>query len=423
MNETGGSSSPPSQKPTPQVAGAAFAVVVLTAMNLLNYIDRWIPSAVKQPLKDDLHLTDDQTGTLLLAFVWVYMFASPLFGSLAERMSRKVLIAIGVAVWSLASAAGAFCHTYDQLLVARGVVGIGEAAYATISPALLADYFPPERRNRIFTVFYIATPVGSAIGFLLGGQLNALWGWRAAFLICGLPGLLAAALALFIREPRRGQFDADSPPAPPWGEALKQLLRNRLYVCTVAGYTLVTFATGAVTDWFATHLLRNRGFTLADADSLVGMAAVIGGLVGTIAGGLVGDKLKGKTRHPYLAVSALSLVPAAVLVTAAIYFVAQPAAVAVAIVLGMIFFMMYNAPVNAMIVNSVDVGLRTRAFGLSILSIHLLGDAASPKIVGKISDATGSLETALVIVPIFIVLGGLVWAWGWRALPENLPGA
>jgi MFS family permease len=405
-------------RPSPRAA--VFAVVVLTAMNLLNYIDRWVPSAVKEPLKKDLDLSDGQTGFLLTAFVWVYMLASPLFGSLAERVSRKVLIAGGVAVWSVASASAALCHDFPSLLAARGAVGVGEAAYATIAPALLADYFPAERRNRIFTIFYLATPVGSAIGFILGGQLEAAYDWRAAFLICGLPGLAVALLALFIKEPPRGQFDLDKSPAPGWGEALQRLTKNRLYVCVVLGYTAVTFATGAVTDWFVTYLLRNRGFKLEDADALIGKAAVIGGLVGTITGGFLADRLKGRTRHPYLAVSALSLIPAAILVSVAIYVAHEATAISASIVVGMIFFMMYNAPINAMIVNSVDAGLRTRAFGLSILSIHLFGDAASPYLVGKLSDATGgNLALALGIAPLTILVGCAVWLWGWRRLPEE----
>ena len=408
----------PESKKAP-VAGAAFAVVVLTAMNMLNYIDRWIPSAVKLPLMKDLGLNGEQTGDLLTAFVWVYMVASPVFGSLAGRMSRKVLVAAGVAIWSIASASGAFAHDYWSLMAARALVGIGEAAYATIAPALLADYFPPDKRNRVFTFFYLATPVGSAIGFTLGGTLDAAYGWRSAFLICGLPGLLAAALALFIKEPPRGNFDEDKGPEPSWPTALKALAKNKIYLVTVAGYTAITFATGAVTDWFATYVVQVRGMQLAKADFLVGIAAVIGGIVGTLVGGMVGDFLKGKTKHPYLAVSGLSALPAAVFVGFAIYGAVEPTMIAVSIVVGMIFFMMYNAPVNALIVNSVDAGLRARAFGLSILSIHLFGDALSPKVVGKISDATGDLGLALVLAPVFIVVGMVIWLVGWRMLKAD----
>lgn len=399
----------------PSVEGALFAVVVLTAMNLLNYIDRWVPSAVKDLFKEDLKLTDAQTSLPLSAFIIVYMIASPIFGSLADKAPRKVLIAFGVAAWSLATAAAAFADSFVTLLVARAAVGIGEAAYATIAPAILADYFPPEKRNRIFTIFYIATPVGSAIGFVLGGVLGEHWGWRTAFLAVGLPGLLVALLALVMRDPPRGQFDVEQAPAPPWGEALRQLGKNARYLYTVGGYVLVTFATGGIADWFATYLSRHRGFELGAAAGAIGQASVIGGIAGTALGGVLADKLKGRVREPYFFVSAVAMFPAALLAAVALYGVKTPMGIVVCITFAQVFLWMYNAPVNAMIVNAVDAGMRARAFGLSILAIHVLGDVLSPPLIGAISDATeGNLPLALALVPVFIVLGGIVWLVGWR---------
>ena len=274
------------------VAGATFAVIVLTAMNLLNYIDRWVPSAVKDLIKADLHLDDRQTALPLSAFLVVYMLASPVFGSLAGRMSRKHLVALGVALWSLATAAAALAGSFTTFLLARAAVGIGEAAYATIAPSILADFFPPSKRNRVLTLFYVATPVGSALGFVLGGALGQHYGWRAAFLACGLPGLLVALLALAMREPPRGHFDAPDAAvaSPTWPSALRSLAKNPRYLIAVAGYTLVTFATGGVADWFATFLARERHLALAHADGLVGTATVVGGLGGTIVGGLLADR-------------------------------------------------------------------------------------------------------------------------------------
>lgn len=399
----------------PVVEGALFAVVVLTAMNLLNYIDRWVPSAVKDLFKEDLKLTDAQTSLPLSAFILVYMIASPIFGSLADKAPRKLLIAFGVAAWSLATAGAAFAQGFASLLVARAAVGIGEAAYATIAPAILADYFPPEKRNRIFTIFYIATPVGSAIGFVLGGVLGEHWGWRTAFLAVGLPGLLVALLALLMRDPPRGQFDDEKLESPPWGEALRRLARNARYLYTVGGYVLVTFATGGIADWMATYLSRHRSFELGAAAGAIGQASVIGGIAGTALGGILADRLKGRVREPYFFVSAVSMFPAAALCAVALYVAESPAAIVVSITVAQVFLWMYNAPVNAMIVNAVDAGLRARAFGLSILAIHVLGDVLSPPLIGVISDATdGNLPMALSLVPVFIVLGGCVWLIGWR---------
>lgn len=407
----------------PAAPGAMFALCVLTLMNMLNYVDRWVPSAVKELLKDDLKLTDAQTSLPLTAFIFVYMVASPIFGALAERHNRRVLIALGVASWSLATAAASFAIGFKSLLVARAAVGIGEAAYATLAPAVLADFFPPERRNRVFTVFYVATPVGSAIGFALGGLLGEHFGWRTSFLAVGLPGLLVAALALLMKDPVRGAFDEKPPEPVSWPQAIRQLAKNRVYLMTVAGYTAVTFATGGIADWLPTFLARVRGMVLSQAAYAVGVSAVVGGLAGTALGGFFADRVVKLTRQPYLAVSGLAMLPAVILTTVALFVLHAPMAIVGCMVAAQVFIWAYNSPVNALLVNSVEPGLRARAFGLSILCIHLFGDVLSPPLIGMVSDATGSLESALIMVPITVALGGLIWIIGWRTLPEVSPAA
>jgi MFS family permease len=401
------------------VEGAALAVVILTTMNLLNYIDRWVPSAVKDLFKKDLNLTDAETSLPLSAFILVYMVASPIFGTLAEKGPRKLIIAFGVAVWSLATAGAAFADGFVSLLVARSFVGVGEAAYATIAPAIISDFFPPEKRNKIFTIFYVATPVGSAIGFALGGYLGEHWGWRTAFLACGLPGLLVAAFALVMKDPPRGQFDANKEAPPPWSKALAMLARNKQFVLTVAGYTAVTFATGGIADWFPTFLSRDRGMQMGEAGFLVGVVTVVGGLGGTILGGIIADKVKRYTRQGYLAVSGLAMIPAVLLAIVAIYVVRAPMAILGCILFAQIFLWAYNAPVNALLVNSVSAGMRARAFGLSILCIHLFGDVASPPLIGALNDEINNLPLSLAMVPIAIAVGSLIWIIGWRTLPDD----
>src|ERR1051325_4474371 len=281
-------------------------------MNLLNYIDRYVPSAVKDLFKKELHFSDLQTSLPLTAFVIVYMLTSPLFGGLADRRSRKFLIAGGVALWSLATAGAALATGFFSFIFARALVGIGEAAYATISPSLLSDYFPPARRNRILTIFYVAIPVGAALGFTIGGIVGNAYGWRASSLVCGLPGLLAAGLALAIREPPRGGFDREVLAAVPgWPEALRRLRSTAPYVIAVAGYVAVTWAGGGMADWFAPFLHRYRGMNVAEAGSLTGAATVVGGLAGTLTGGLLADWLKKRSSSPYLMLSCISMIPAA----------------------------------------------------------------------------------------------------------------
>lgn len=404
------------------VKGSLFAVVILTGMNLLNYLDRYVPSAVKPLFQEELGLTDAQTAWPLTAFIVVYMLTSPLFGAMADRFPRKGLVAAGVALWSLATAAAAFAWGFWSFLFARALVGVGEAAYATLSPSLIADYYPPERRNRILTFFYVAIPVGAALGFVLGGVLGAAYGWRTAFLICGLPGVALALLVLLIKEPPRGQFDEQAQlPVPDWKQALGVLRRTPVFVWTVAGYTAVTFASGALADWFPTFLSRHRGFDLAEAGSLVGTTAVVGGLGGTLLGGLAADWLKGRTRQPYLALSAGSIALCAVFAVLTLMATSK-LAITVCMFAAQLFLWFYNGPVNALIVNSVASQLRARAVSISILSIHLFGDAISPPIVGMIADATGSLPMGIALVPVALAIGALVWARAWRKLPEP-PGA
>ncbi len=400
------------------VEGARWAVIVLTGMNLLNYIDRFVPSAVKDLFKVDLGLTDAQTSYPLTAFVIVYMLTSPLFGALADHVPRKRLIAAGVALWSLATAAAAFATGFWTFLLARALVGVGEAAYATLAPPMLADFFAPARRNRVLTVFYVAIPVGAALGFVLGGVIGAHWGWRAAFLVCGLPGLLAAAAALAIKDPGPGAWEVVPPgPAVGWPEALRTLLRTPTYLYAVAGYTAVTFAAGGMADWFPAYLTRYRGMDVAAAGSLIGTVTVAGGLAGTALGGWLADRLKGRTRNAYLALSACSMVPAAACAALALVVPAGPL-VGVTMFFAQFFLWFYNGPINTIIANAVGASMRARAFALSILSIHLFGDAISPPIIGVISDQTGTLLPGVALVPAFMLLGAVIWGIGWRRLPE-----
>jgi len=404
------------RKPSQVPQGAGFALAVLTAMNLLNYLDRYVPSSVKDLFKKDLGLTDTQTSLPLTAFVIVYMITSPVFGSLADKWPRKVLIASGVALWSLATAAASLAHSFAVFLLARALVGVGEAAYATLSPPLLADFYPAERRNRVLTIFYIAIPVGSALGYILGGQVGVLLGWRWAFLIAGLPGLAAAALVLLVKEPGRGRFDIDAGAQPPaWPTALRLLASNREYVLAVAGYTAVTFASGALADWFPTFLNRHRAMGLVQADWLTGFSAVVGGLAGTITGGRVADALKRFTRHPYLAVCAVGTGMATLLACGALLATSRPIIIAF-IFAAQFFLWWYNAPINAVLVNTVPSAMRARAFSLSILCIHLLGDAISPTVIGVVSDRSG-LSFAIALVPVMLGVGAVIWAWAWRKLP------
>ena len=403
----------PGQSPSP---AARRALLVLTAVNLLNYVDRWVPAATKTLWQGELHLTDAQSALPASAFVVVYMLAGPLAASLADRWGRARLIASGVAVWSVATALAAFAHGAAALVVSRSLVGVGEAFYATLGPALLADLFPAARRNRALTLFSMAIPVGSALGYGLGGFVGARLGWRAAFLVCGLPGLVAALFCARLSEPR-SEATADGP-GPSWRAALERLARNRAYVFAVAGYAAVTFASGALADWFPAHLVRLGLFDVGTAGLVVGATGVVGGVIGTLAGGLGADRLRAVTRQSAFALSGGTMMLSAGAAVLCLVSTSR-SSVVLWVALTQLLLWAYNGPINAVIVTVVDRTLVTRAVGLSLLCIHLFGDALSPTLVGWLSDRTGSLAGALLLVPLAMAVGAGAWLWAWRRLPEG----
>src|SRR6266403_1231252 len=226
---------------------ARVGLIVLTFINLFNYLDRWIVAALAESVKhSELHLSDTQLGSLMTGFLIVYMLAAPLFGRLGDTRSRSRLLAIGVAIWSAATALAGLSRSYFGLFAARAAVGIGEAAYGTISPALLADYFPRQQRGRVFAVFFAAIPIGSALGYIVGGLVDRYFGWRQAFFVAGIPGLVLAFLALRLYDPPRGCQDSAAEAPASARSAYRTLIRNPAYLLTVLGYAAYTFAIGAL---------------------------------------------------------------------------------------------------------------------------------------------------------------------------------
>jgi len=403
------------------------ALAVLTLINLFNYLDRWIVAALAESMKhSELRLSDTQLGSLMTGFIIVYMIAAPLFGSLGDARSRPRLLGLGVAIWSVATALAGLATSYASLFAARAAVGVGEAAYGTISPALLADYFPRERRGRVFAIFFAAIPVGSALGYIVGGLVDHYFGWRQAFFVAGVPGLVLAALALRLYDPPRGAQDsvvgsASHAHAVSLGGAARAayaaLVRNRPYVLTVLGYAAYTFAIGALAFWTPSFLERTRGIPKAQATVQFGAIVVVTGFIGTYAGGWIGDYFLRVSRQAYLWVSGLVTLVAAPLTLLALA-APRPAVYWTAIVAAELCLFASTGPINSAIVNVVSPHMRATAVALSIFTIHLLGDVPSPSLVGLLSD-TRSLGEAVLIIPLAVLVGGMIWTyaawWGGRA--------
>lgn len=413
--------SPPVERDLTRLGRTALAV--LTLINLFNYLDRWIIAALVESIKhSELRLSDKQIGLLFSGFIVVYLFTAPVFGSLGDTKSRTRLLAFGVAVWSVATALAGLARGYTSLLLARATVGVGEAAYGTISPALLADYFDRDRRGRVFAIFFAAIPIGSALGYIVGGLVDHYFGWRQAFFVAGVPGLVLAVLALRLYDPPRGAQDPESAPASAGhsisvGRAARAayaaLLRNRPYVLTVLGYAAYTFAIGALAFWTPSFLERIRGIPKAQATVQFGAVVVVTGFVGTYTGGWIGDYYLRTSRQAYLWVSGIATLAAAPLTLVALA-VARPPVYWAAMVAAELLLFASTGPINSAIVNVVPPAIRATAVALSIFAIHILGDVPSPWLVGVLSDAR-TLGEAVLIIPVAVLAGGLIWTYAaWR---------
>ncbi|MBI4574507.1 MAG: MFS transporter, partial [candidate division NC10 bacterium] len=388
----------------------------LTGVNLLNYIDRQILYAVFPPIQVELGLSDTQLGLLASAFMWVYLSTAPVFGLLADRWSRPRLMGLGVAVWSVATAFSGVVRGQRDLLVARAVVGIGEASYGAVAPAMLSDHFLPERRGRALAVFSMAIPVGSALGYLLGGILEGAFGWRAAFFLAGAPGLFLAWSLSRLAEPVRGALDgvadASGRPALPRKRDYFELLRTRSYVLNCLAMTAMTFAIGGLAAWIPTYLVRVRGMGLAQANLAFGLLTLVSGVGGTLAGGWLGDRLLARSRAAYFLVSGIGLALSAP--CAAVVILAEDRAwVLGAIFVAETFIFLNTGPLNAIIAAVSRPEVRATAYAANIFVIHALGDAISPTIVGVVSDRAG-LAAAFWIAPASLALAALFCFWGMR---------
>jgi MFS transporter, Spinster family, sphingosine-1-phosphate transporter len=398
---------------------AVRALVVLTGINLLNYLDRYVVSPIVPDLKGAMSLTDAQLGLLVPAFMLVYMIAAPVFGAWGDRGSRTRPIAIGVFIWSLATMASGLARNYPQLLAGRALVGIGEAAYVAIAPALLADCFRAESRGRVYSVLNMAIPVGAALGYILGGLVSQHFGWRAAFFVAGTPGLLLAAAVLWLPDPPRGVQDAPASQARKPGPVTAtgrapgplavylNLLGRWPFMLLVLGYAAYTFALGGLAYWMPTFLERVHGISKVQASTGFGVIVLVTGFVGTFAGGWLGDYCLKYSRQAYLwfsGATTLLAVPFVVLALTA----GAPAVYYPGIVCAQLLLFMSTGPINAAIINMVSPFERASAMALSMFAIHLMGDVPSPPLIGRISDAS-SLGHAVLIVPVAVAIGGLVW--------------
>ncbi len=388
------------------------ALVVLTALNLLNYADRNVLFAVQPLVQDEFHLTKAQLGYLTSAFLAFYMVAAPFVGPLADRYSRKLIIAFGAIFWSGLTLLTAVTHTYSELLIRHTLVGIGEATFVTIAPTFVADLFPEEKRGRILGVFYLAIPVGSAAGYLLGGNLAPHYGWRFPFYIAASPGFVLALAVLFLKEPERGQFD--SLKETPERGTILGLSRNPAFLTATLGMAAMTFSLGGIQVWMPQFLYSERHYSLESANFMFGIIIVVDGILAALAGGWLGDYLLRRMQSSYYFISAASMLLGVPFMIVALFAKGRVMVPAIAVAA---FFLLFNtAPLNAAVINSVGAHIRATAIAVNIFIIHILGDVPSPTMMGWVADKR-SLQAAFVLPVIAMVASSAILFYGMKFAP------
>lgn len=411
-------------KPKSDVArGATVALVLLTAMNVVNYLDRYILPSVQEQIKGEFHISDDQIGTLTFWFMIAYMCASPVTGWLGDRFPRKPMIVVAGLAIAAMNFLTASVHNYDSLNVRHAALGIGEACFGIFAPALLADFYGEAQRNRVLTIFNLAIPFGAALGYKAGAWVGTNYGWRESFIASAVPGAIVALLILFfMREPPRAGSQTEGKAKVEKGTVLS-LLKNGAYLSSILGYAAVTFSLGGISWWMPSFLQRVAGYSQDAAGNVMGPVIVVAGIGGTAAGGALAQwwsKKTGKALYLVPALSAVLTIPPAMLC-----FFGPKSMIVPSLFAAVFLIFLGTGPVNAATLNAVPANLRATAMAGQLLVIHLLGDTTSPKIIGILSDRY-NLRVGLAATLVTLAIGAVIFFVGARFAPpldDSVQGA
>jgi MFS family permease len=408
-------------KPTraPSIAGATTALVLLTALNFVNYIDRYILPGVQEQIKGEFHLSDERIGALTFWFMIAYMFTSPITGFLGDRFPRKPMIVIAALFWSGVNFFTASVHSYSSLNLRHAALGIGEASFGIFAPALLSDFYPEDQRNRVLTIFNIALFVGAALGYIIGGTVGEHFGWRMSFIVSAVPGAIIALLvAFFMQEPARGASGGAAASQHDKAKLEKgtvsSLIRNKAYLSSILGYAAVTFSLGGISWWMPSFLQRIDGRSQSSAAYLMGIITLVAGLGGTVTGGIVAQRwsrTNSKALYLVPGISAASAVPPAL-----VCFFGPHSLTLVGLALAVFLISLGTGPVNAATLNAVRPEIRATAMAGQLFIIHALGDMISPRIIGAVSDRS-TLNLGLGSTLVTMLLAAIIFFNGARYAP------
>jgi MFS transporter, Spinster family, sphingosine-1-phosphate transporter len=408
---------PSAHKP---ISGARSALFLLLTINLFNYIDRQILAALEPDIRATFFAPDDvnrmtKTGLLGVAFFVTYMISAPVLGFLADRISRWVIVGVAVILWSLASGASGLAATFGILFATRIFVGIGEGGYGPAAPTILSDLFTIEARGRIMAIFCAAIPVGSALGYVIGGLVGAHLGWRWAFYLVTPPGLLLGFLCFWQRDPRGAADGGVQKSAQRSIRDYLNLFRTRSYLINCIAQTLMTFVLGGLGFWVPAYL-RYRDQSSEIGMTIFGLITVVAGLVSTLLGGVVADKLRSRVPGSYFWVSGIGMLLACPFFIVSLY-MPFPAAW-IPMFLAIFFLFLNTGPSNTALANVSLPAVRATAFAANIFVIHAFGDVQAFWLLGYIGGHT-NMHVAFLFVSGIIFLSGLVWLIGVKYLPGD----
>jgi MFS family permease len=399
----------------------------MVGINFLNYMDRYVGAAVAPLIKKEFDLSDGQVGLLGSAFLLVYAVAALPFGYWADRGVRRTVIGIGVTIWSLATLFTGFSRSFAQLFLSRAVLGIGEAGYYPAGTSLMSDYFPKNQRGRVMSVWGAGSTLGIAVGFAGGGYIADKFGWRDAFFFAAVPGILFALLAFGLREPLRGSVEER-------GRAVKQtrdatfrtflgLMRIPTLRATILSQTVLYFVLASNAFWLPTLLQRRFGVSLSQAGLISGAVLVLGGLIGTLAGGWVADRLGRSRPAAYLQVGIVGFVLGAVFIAISLVAPLNVGPIPIfipAFLIAVVCLYLYSGPFTALSQNVVSPALRGSSVTMLLFVSHVFGDSHSTFDVGYLSDRIGSLQTALLITsPTLLIVAAIIAATGLRSVKRD----
>lgn len=406
-----------------------FVLVMLTIVYAFNFIDRQILVILQEPIKADMGLSDAQLGLLSgFSFALIYVTAGIPIAWWADRSNRRNIVSLALAVWSGMTALSGFAQNYTQLLLARIGVGLGEAGGSPPAHSMISDYFPPEQRGRALSFYSTGIYIGILLGFMFGGVIADTFGWRTAFLVVGIPGVLFALVLRFtVREPPRGRWDggADSQRQPSLRETLR-VLRNRpsfWYICFACALT--SFVSYGVGNFFPSFLIRSHGLGIGEVGVILALVSGVTGALGTWFGGYLGDRLGARDPRWYLWVP---LVGGATAFFPYFYVLlgSNTALVLSVLVVTNLLTTLYLGPCIAISHALVPPAMRALTSAILFFVLNIIGLGLGPFLTGLASDllsprfGTESLRYAMVISAMTgLVALGLLWLAA-RQLPADL---